>query len=476
MNNRAFSPRRFFPVRTFIFAVLSILTIHPLSADEWLLTYTLNRESPLQASRDPLPIKANRSDTLIISLGQQHLGVDDGHNKRVYDFARRRIVYLNLDQHEYSSWSLYSGIAARVRELENRFNLGASLPVEKTSGKNFFGRYDNEANLGLEIPGMKSNEPDPVITRTDLSESGWEFWHDNLSVVQFAPAKEILPAVFYPRFANFLAYECSIHPKIRRQIVATGKIPQLLAVRWQLGGESKAAIYRLQSIEHGASDSTTLPVGFQPAPAKGNPAESLLHLISLVREDGRTAHRSTREQVERFAKDAISQHRALDAYFALLEYRLQSGERHPNDFRQYQRDFDQDDRCRLYITSQDQSSSEACRKGLAACESIDRTGLQKAYMLDLQRADLLQILGRGKGPNQQNQTVAAEKLFLSVLETNPFLAGAYHDLGRLYDETFRSSEAWLCFDTARQISPDHFMLKGITNLELRFEHDFPDYF
>ena len=87
-------------------------------------------------------------------------------------------------------------------------------------------------------------------------------------------------------------------------------------------------------------------------------------------------------------------------------------------------------------------------------------------MLDLHRADLLQALGRGRrdittATEQQQQTLTAEKLFLAVLTANPFLAGAYHDLGALYDQTFRSEMAWLCFDTGRQLSPDHFLFKDI---------------
>lgn len=464
------------------FSVMAVVFCTTLAgANEWILTYAVTAISETDTPDNQSPAKKeSRAYTRTIALGQQHLGVDDGHGKRVYDFARRRMIYLHPDKQEYSDWSLYAGIAARIHELENRFGLGAGFRAMKIAGKNLFGRYDNEANLGLELPGMKFNEPDPVIKRIDLPGGGWGFQHEGLSVVQFIPSEKKVPAAFYARFSNFLAYECNLHPKIRRQIAATGKIPERLVIRWQLGGKSNAATYRLQSVDLAESDGTKPPEGFNVASPQGESSAALFHVISLTQNKDRARQQNSREQIGRFAQEAIAQHRPLDAYLALLEYRIQSGEKHPDDFQPYRRDFDQDERCRLYMISQDQSSAEACRKGLAACDSIDRTGLQKAYMLDLQRADLLQILGRDKtrqtGPSQQNQTLAAEKLFLSVLEINPFLAGAYHDLGRLYDETFRSPEAWLCFDTARRISPDHFMLKGITNLELRFEHDFPDHF
>ncbi len=464
-------------VQAFTLATLVSLPGHSARAEEWRLIYAVTHE---QTARDPqgvAPKQETRTSTLTLALGREYLVVDDGHEKKIYDFAHRRLVQANLDQREFDDWSLYCAIGARVSELQNRFALGAGFRAAKIVAPEDFGRFDNETNLRLELPGMKLDEPEPDIGRKDLPGGGWDFQHDGLSVVQFIPAETPVPAEFYSRFASFLTYECSMHPKIRRQVVTTGRIPQQLMVRWHEVNTRTIATYRLQSAELAITDSTILPGGFRPAPHQGEP---LFQAVSLVREEGRTTHRTTREEAGHFAKDALAAKRPLDAYLALIEYMLQSGERKPGELSRYQPEFHQDNRCQRYIASLDQSSKEACRKSLASCESIDRNGLQKAYMLDLQRADLLQKLGRGDGgmtsPDEQNQTMATQKLFLTVLGANPFLAGAYHDLGVLYYETYRHPLAWLCFDTGRQLSPDHFLLKEITDLEQRFQHDFPDYF
>ena len=465
----------------FTCAAAFLFPVHPARAEEWQITYSVTQE---QLLKDPqgtaAPKKQERSYILTITLGQQHLAADDGHEKRVYNFARRRMLQLNLDKHEYDDWSLYSNIGSRVREIQNRFAIGASWRATKFAAQEYFGRFDNETNLGIVLPEMKLDEPEPVIEREDLPGGGLDFRHDGLSVVQFIPATTALPVLFSPRFASFLAYECNIHPKIRRQLAVADGIPRLLVTHWRLGNQQNTATYRLKSVERLATDSTVVPANFRPAPHQEGPFKELFHVISLVRDPVYVKQRITRDGAGQFAKDVIAAKRPLDACLALIEYGLQSGEQNPDDLRQYKREFEQDNQCRLYLASLDQSSDEACRKSLASCESIDRTGLRKAYMLDLQRADLLQILGRGRGgattPAEQNQTVTAETLFLKVLAANPFLAGAYHDLGALYDETFRSSLAWLCFDTGRQISPDHRLLKDITTLEQRFQHDFLDYF
>ena len=457
------------------------LPLQQAHAEEWQITYAVVREQWMKNPADPAAHKQEeRSYTTTVTLGQEYLMVSDGHEKKVYDFTRRRMVQLHLDRHEYDDWSLFSNVGARIRELQNRATIHASMRMVKPDLQDAFGRFENETSLGLVLPGMKQDEPEPTIERKNLDGGGWDFWHNGVSVVQFVPATTGVSAAFGPRFASFLAHECSIHPKIRRELAVGGEIPQLLVTRWQNGDQQNIATYRLQSVVLLASNSAILPADFKPALHRGEAFEPLVRAVARARDDHGATHRSTRAEVEAFAKAAVAAKRPLDAYLALLEYRLQSGERHANDLRRYQREFDQDRRCQLYVASLDQSSKEACRKSLASIESIDRTGLQKAYMIDLQRADLLQILGRGNRgatmPGENNATATAEKLFLSVLDANPYLAGAYHDLGALYDEPFRSPMAWLCFDTGRQLSPDHFLFKDIDTFEQRIQRDFPDFF
>ena len=476
-RSRAFSPS----VAQTLFALL-FFALSPLRAEEWRLIYAVTHEQSVNDSTtSAAPPSEKLASTLTLTVGLSLLRVDDGQNERVYDFAHRRFLLLNSAKRDYRDWSLYSNLGARINELQNRFAIHAGFRALNQVPQDTFGRYDNETNLGLELPGMTPAEPEPTIERKELAGGGWEFWHDGTSVVQYVPAKGSLPAAFYPRFASFLTYECNLYPTIRGQLVSTGEIPQLLVTRSRLGNQVNLTTYRLRSAELSGSDRAILPADFKPVPPQGESSAPVFQAISLIHQEGRATHRATRADIEHFAKEAIAQHRPLDAYLALLEYRLQSGERHANDFLPYQKEFDRDERYRRYVASSDQSNKEACRKSLASCDSIDRTGLQKAYMLDLHRADLLQALGRGRGDittavEQQQQAMAAEKLFLTVLTANPFLAGAYHDLGALYDQTFRSEMAWLCFDTGRRLSPDHFLFKDITNLEQRFEHDFPDFF
>ena len=276
---------------------------------------------------------------------------------------------------------------------------------------------------------------------------------------------------------SFLAYDCHIHPGIRRQIAASGQIPRQLIVHWHEFNTQGTATYRLMSAEQVKTDSSALPANARPAQHPGDP---FYRVLFLVGDEGHSTHRITREDAVDFANRAVGTKHYLDALLALIEYGLQSGEQPAAELGKHMAEFRSDAQCRLYLTAVHQPipSKEGARKCLASCESIDRGSLQKGYMIDLQRADLLAQLSRGgvKTDAQIKEFKTAEQLFIKVLGANPFLAGAYHDLGQLYFDGFAHEKAWMCFDTARRLYPDHPLMKDITALERRYERDFPDLF
>ena len=70
----------------------------------------------------------------------------------------------------------------------------------------------------------------------------------------------------------------------------------------------------------------------------------------------------------------------------------------------------------------------------------------------------------------------AEKLFLSVLGSNPYIAGAWNDLGKTYYHGYRMEEAWQCWDTARRLCAAHPLLAEQYALERSLRDSYPDFF
>jgi hypothetical protein len=89
------------------------------------------------------------------------------------------------------------------------------------------------------------------------------------------------------------------------------------------------------------------------------------------------------------------------------------------------------------------------------------------YMLDVFQGNALLQVGDGKG---------GEEHLLSALSVNPYLLGAWKDLGSHYYQSFDAAKAWACWDAARRVNPQHPMLLPVTQMENRLRTTFPEFF
>jgi cytochrome c-type biogenesis protein CcmH/NrfG len=62
------------------------------------------------------------------------------------------------------------------------------------------------------------------------------------------------------------------------------------------------------------------------------------------------------------------------------------------------------------------------------------------------------------------------------LQKNPYLTGTWFDLGNVYYATFRTGEAWACWDTARALNPKHPLRQRVDALEQRLLTEWPQLF
>jgi len=468
-------PRTLLPV--FLLGLCGV--IRPAAGAEWRLKYQVEQQT--QSAAGPgqaAPRPKTRSFVRSLALGEGYLTIEDADTalRTVYDFRSRRIRVVQMDREIYDDWSLYGAVGGRISELLNRVMLADSLRAAKVPlAEGTFVRFDDETELSLELPAGQQAQAEPVIEKVGLPDHGWDFQHDGEEVVQFFPAAVELPPERYGDFVRFLAYGCSVHPEVRRQIAASGRIPEKMVLHWRQANTRLTATYRLLSAKKVDGDSSVLPREFRPADHPGDP---LYRVLGLVGAGAGESLDERRDRRTKFVTAALADLRPLDALLALVEYGLETGDQPMEEFHRYAMEFQADDQCKRYLSALNQSSREACQNSLVACDSIDPSKLKKAYMLDLQRADLYAILGGGRVQTQGQikQLKQAEELFLSVLTANPSLTGAYHDLGGLYFKEFDPTRAWLCFDAGRRLYPNHPLFQEITAWEQRYVRDFPDNF
>lgn len=450
------------PLRPLLLCCLLFAT--SLRAEEFVVTFDVTEERETANPKGAAPSRETRRYLQTVALGENHLVIQNERQKTVHDFARRRMIVLNRPENTYDDWSLYSLPAFLEHEIANRVVLGGAMKAAGVAGAAaLFDRFDAESELRTEARGAPPGSAAPVIETAPAGDA-LEFRHESRTVARFAPADTALPEPWRHRFVNYLAYGCALHPRIRAAIAERQALPRELTFTTRTMNATTTLTLVLRSAAAVAADSSVLPAGAKPAAHAGDP---LWPVLAAVNRAADAPARARRAEAVRFANDALKARRPLDAFLGLLEHGLESGEMLNDEIRNRRDAFNRDVRFQAYGKAREQDTKPAAEKSLARNLAIDRTGLIRAHMLDLQRANLLERAGR---PGE------AIGSYFKVLQANPRHAGALHDLGAVYARGFEPQKAWLCWDAARRLYPNHFMLANVAEVERRLLRSQPDFF
>lgn len=116
------------------------------------------------------------------------------------------------------------------------------------------------------------------------------------------------------------------------------------------------------------------------------------------------------------------------------------------------------------LNPRDKATAQAAAQVLADLHSHADS---MKYVLDVFEGNTR--LGLGGKPDGADQ-------LLGALGVNPYLLGAWKDLGDSYYRGFHVDKAWACWDSARRINPHHPLLQPVTDMEGRLRASFPEYF
>ncbi|MGH8020176.1 MAG: hypothetical protein ACREIA_18240 [Opitutaceae bacterium] len=457
------------------------------AADEWQLGLRVTRTTITSPAVKPSPVtdgssapvtntsapEAPLTETHIteeqVSFGGGHMVIADEEKTKIYDFTAKRYFVLPAAADDYEDISLYALCAFRVRELQNRLFLGEAMGSAGVQADNVsFDRLDMESLFGLELPNKPSRaagitaKPGEAFARNALADGTVTFSREGRAVTSFTPGSIRLSGARRRHWERYIVHACHIHPRIRSQIIAGGHLPGRLEFSAKdMNRTEKIAIEFI-----GTASAPDRAPARRLAGRTPRPPGAAKELEAIVTRAASTAP-PTKADAIAFARKAIAEDRPLDGLLALLEYGLQSGDQPTGEIRRHNDVFKEDSQCRRFFSGGPQSTKEERERTLAAYDSIEREGLEKACVLDILRANMLAPLGK---------PAEAKRLFLAALEANPFLSGVYNDLGNLYYHAYNMAAAWVCWDAGRRLHPDHPLLESATDLERRLERDFPALF
>lgn len=435
-------------------------------ASEIVLQYSLTevrepRIPEIESKKKEKEIRLSSKKTVI--LGKDFFSVTEGQSERIYDFKQRKIHYLDHRTKTRVEISLFSDPAFRIHEFEQRLNIDEV--VEKSGAKPLEDLFSLESIFGLQNKNQKLN-----LTEKKLKNKQTQFLKDDLVVAEITFSdEEVNPEGL--TFDKFLIYDHSIHPWIRERIIKARNIPKVIRTRLQSPLGIDRYVLILDRLNTRPEQGFLIPqyIVSSKRPGAVPSSEGLLPLIQAAEEGKSGVPRYEKEWFLEKMRLAQTRKNYLDAALIILEYGLQSGDEKATseamqEVVKYQA---QDPELDRFLRSLGIAGPEQAKRAIKELQKINRKKASRPHMIDIVISNQESVLG---------QNEAAEKRMLAALKANPYIAGAYKDLGDMFYTEFDMASAWLCWDFARKQVPEHFMFKPISEYEEELLKEFPYFF
>ncbi len=408
-----------------------------------------------------LKVDSTRAE-VIVSLGDHRVTVYEPDRVWVYDFEHRRVLNVDPSTRAYSDWSLFAYVA--FSELELASCLGLRDRGKPPPGASVL---ELEALFSMRWP---DSGPGPRESLVDSSrgDAVRVLINGRLST-SATPSGTTLTPARAAMFEHYLLYRCHLHPVARRALMRSGKVPQALFYRFRDEREETAVLVTLKQATSAPENNNPIR-GLRQVDVPERTLATLAARLQGCRRCTDSTRTRWREQSQRFEAEALERGRYLDAILASTERAMGSCEKPssgswPEDLRKRAQ---ADSLVQLYSAASRWKDAGTASESIRKLQHIDRSSLEKGYMLDLAVAKARLTVGDLEG---------GSTLLIAALAHNPCAVEAWMDLASTYMRGYQTVLAWLCFDAARAAAPPGCaaVAEG-TNLERELLERHPEYF
>lgn len=391
--------------------------------------------------------------------------------REIHDYATRRIYDVDTGRGTVDDRSLFAPVAFRVMETANR------RMIREVMAKARLGAATSEAEqqlateheLSLRESRLKGGSGGPDLAVRD--EADGRHWGDGRRDLAVASREGFpLPEKDRAAYGRWLRNAHSLHPDVVAALLAGGQVPARLEARYfNLDAPRGALTLTVRGLRALPDDAVPAPYGRSRSVGEGAPgAPGLEALLARVSGEPADGFQERRRQVERMAAEALNGGRIRDGVAAVLAASIITGDGGLGGALAGHREQIAGDPAAAALMA---AIGTVPRDRAAARAQADRLREARAAIptpaLKAVEANLRQAAGEVRD---------AEALLFEALEADPYLIGAWMDLGRLYYGQYRTVQAWRCWDAARRLAPGHPMTRDIDDLEKRLVSGFPEFF
>ncbi|MEO0899979.1 MAG: hypothetical protein AAFY71_26430 [Bacteroidota bacterium] len=397
---------------------------------------------------------------LLYSDGSFELLEEDG--ARVLYDLKEKMIYGYREDTLFRMVPLHSIINYRVAEFNNRQGLGNMLA--KGGVENMMGdQVALESTFGIEATDSKIGEQ---ITQK-RKKNNYTFFYEDKELLKISFSKENIPAAFQDAYEHLLTYEFEVHPAILRQIAEEKKIPASMSFTFvdvMRKIEKEMTFKEVKLIKDERKE-----LSFDNMIPQKDTNTSLVSLINSLVFQFTFYPTPEADSVLLFQQSDqyLEEEHNLSALLVLFEYLLSSGiqplERVKNVVPLAEKDTILNNF--MYAMSQSRSEEEAQDK-VEVLEELIQLNIPHGFMLNIFAANGITPISPDKGMDY----------FYEALKVNPYITGAWKDLGSIYNGSYNFEEGWKCYQIMLALERKHPMAEQIKELKANLERDFPQYF
>ncbi len=397
----------------------------------------------------------------IVTLALKEISVRSGDNERVYDFSSNTLAYVDHSQKQFLKISLYAIPAFKDYEKRNRQMLstaGQKAGIESL-GTN---QFELEMMFGADVDGY-------VAKNIEVRREGkaHKFYYEGEEVVSYQLSERAIPQALADIYKKYLTYEHNVHSVIVENLSASGLVFSSFQYRnKQVVPFLTKSAYVLASSNGGHSKSISMPENYQETYASDQRLDKVIRLAKAQKE------KSVDYYASRINK-LFDMDKYIEASLVFHEYSIHHGLKDIDKIKPaIQRVFKQSPpqsglKNLTAAISRQPSSRQGMQEAIKLIEDAQSKVSAHGYVLNVYLANYYDAIGQNK---------KAIDLILKALEQNPFLTGAYRDLGNKYFKAYEMPDAWASWDQMRRVNPDHQLALDINNMEQAIRQQHPAYF
>lgn len=372
-------------------------------------------------------------------LGKDKLSQVKGEAGTYFDIAAKKLCVLGPDigENSYTQFSLYSLVAAHEQMMEMEGD-----------------EFERESFSGLLL---EKEHPNPGITKVDNQYKKEYYYRGNLyATVEYGNA---FPPLYERTMEKALIFLYRLHPYLRSEILASKKmVKKLIIIDAAEGRKTKFMLESSKEVDYEPEIPSTYKRVFDPKSPIKNLQEKIITPEKLP-------PLPTKDAVFAESKKMLKRGEQVDAFLNMNEYMFTSGDECLEEMKFILKDSKDNPTLVKLGNNISPANEEEAEEALAQLKTIDLSKLKKGYVAEIFIGDVKDQIGQDGLPD-----------FLKALNKNPYMTGAYVDLGMHFLQKDDFNNAWGAFEMFRKIMPNHRFGESIVANEKRLEEKYPECF